>query len=63
MMYFFDKVRQQLRDVYGFKPNNETQLTFDHIPDGIYPMTIDGKYYPGITFIQQRFWLLDVKSR
>jgi len=39
-------IKRQFRDFYGFQPNaqsTEDDPWFDHIPDGEYPMTIDGE--------------------
>lgn len=50
MIEYVNEVKRQLRDVYKFKPNNhgsDIDPCFDHIPDGIYPMIIEGKQeYP-----------------
>lgn len=40
------KVKRQLRDKYGFTPSRvvgDDEPYFGKIPDGEYPMTIDGK--------------------
>jgi len=40
------KVKRALRDIYEFVPTGgtEEEPIFDHIPDGEYPMEIDGKH-------------------
>ncbi len=45
MTNYINEIRKQLRDVYNFKPNggNDNEPLFDNIPNGEYPMTIDGK--------------------
>jgi hypothetical protein len=40
------EIKKQFRDVYGFKPNSRStsqEPLFDDIPDGEYPVVIDGK--------------------
>lgn len=51
------EVKRQLRDVYGLTPDREEggEPCFHNVPDGIYPMTIEGRQeYPAI--IGQRFF-------
>jgi hypothetical protein len=45
MSDYFRAIKRQLRDVYGFAPTGGTEVdpTFERIPDGEYPMEIDGK--------------------
>jgi len=45
MIQYIAEIRKQMRDKYGFKPNGGTieEPLFDSIPDGEYPMEIDGK--------------------
>ena len=45
MIGYVQKVKQGLRDKYGFKPTGGTKQDpiFDNIPDGTYPMKINGK--------------------
>ena len=48
-MWFTDyikAIKRQFRDVYGFTPrpgSADDDPIFDNIPDGEYPMTIEGK--------------------
>lgn len=45
MLQYISKVKRQFRDKYGFIPTGGTEKEplFDNIPDGVYPMEIDGK--------------------
>lgn len=45
MTQYVSEIRRQLRDVYNFTPTGGTEHEplFDNIPDGEYPMTIEGK--------------------
>ena len=45
MLSYIGEIKHQLRDVYHFKPDRIVgqDLCFDHIPDGEYPMKIDGR--------------------
>lgn len=46
MTDYIREIKRQLRDVHGFKPSDrstEVELVFDDLPDGEYPMTIEGK--------------------
>lgn len=45
MTQYAQEVKRQFRDVYGFKPTGGTDIepSFDIIPDGEYPMLIEGK--------------------
>lgn len=45
MTEYVREVKKQLRDKYGFVPDRTVgdEPCFDHIPDGDYPMTINGK--------------------
>ena len=45
MILYVQEVKRQFRDVFGITPTggDETEPLFDHIPNGIYPMKIDGK--------------------
>ena len=45
MTAYIREIKKQFRDVYHFVPNNPgvDEPNFDHIPDGEYPMTIEGK--------------------
>ena len=45
MMEYIREVKRQLRDQYKFKPTGGTKedQTFDHIPDGVYPMLVRGR--------------------
>jgi len=45
MFDYINKVRRGFRDQHGFKPASGTkeEPIFDNIPDGVYPMDIDGK--------------------
>lgn len=46
MLDYIREIKRQLRDVYGFTPSTrstEHELVFDDVPDGDYPMTIEGK--------------------
>ncbi len=45
MLEYIRSVKRGMRDQHGFKPTYGTDEdpNFDNIPDGKYPMTIDGK--------------------
>lgn len=45
MTEYIREIKKQFRDKYGFKPNRTVggEPCFESIPDGEYPMTIDGK--------------------
>lgn len=45
MTAYISEIKRQFRDVYKFTPNGGTDddPTFDIIPDGFYPMEIEGK--------------------
>jgi len=45
MTEYIREIKRQFRDVHGFTPSRvvEGEPCFEHIPDGEYPMTIDGK--------------------
>lgn len=45
MTQYIQEVKRQLRDVYEFSPSSGTleDPNFDNIPDGTYPMDINGK--------------------
>jgi hypothetical protein len=49
MTDYIRAIKRQLRDRYGFKPSKvmgtppDEELCFDSVPDGTYPMAIDGK--------------------
>ena len=45
MTEYIREVKKQFRDRYGFKPDRIVgdELCFDSIPDGTYPMKINGK--------------------
>lgn len=45
MTDYIREIKRQFRDVYGFKPDRieGNDMCFDSIPDGEYPMTIEGK--------------------
>ena len=45
MTDYIREIKKQLRDKYGFKPSRIEggEPCFENIPDGDYPMTIDGK--------------------
>lgn len=45
MTAYISEIKRQFRDVYNFTPNGGTENdpTFDNIPNGIYPMEIEGK--------------------
>lgn len=46
MTDYIREIKRQWRDVYGFVPREGSlpeEPLFDNIPDGVYPMTIDGK--------------------
>lgn len=46
MLGYIAAIKRKLRDQYGFTPkpgSSESDPVFDHIPDGKYPMEIDGK--------------------
>lgn len=45
MFTYIIEVKKQLRDVYDFTPSRTSggEPCFEHIPDGDYPMKIDGK--------------------
>jgi hypothetical protein len=45
MTAYIREIKKQFRDVYKFVPTNPgaEEPNFDKIPDGEYPMTIEGK--------------------
>lgn len=45
MIEYIREIKRQFRDTYNFKPSRvvDGEPCFDGIPDGEYPMTIDGK--------------------
>jgi hypothetical protein len=45
MTQYIMAVKRGLRDQHGFTPSGGTEQdpTFGPVPDGVYPMTIDGK--------------------
>lgn len=45
MFSYIAKVKRGFRDIHGFIPSGGTdhEPNFDNIPDGEYPMEIDGK--------------------
>lgn len=45
MTAYIREVKRQLRDVYGFSPDRtvDGEPCFNLIPDGLYPMLIEGK--------------------
>lgn len=45
MIQYINEIRRQMRDVYHFVPTGGTnsEPLFNNIPDGEYPMEIDGK--------------------
>ena len=45
MIGYINEIKRQFRDTYNFVPNGGTQHEplFEFIPDGEYPMVIDGK--------------------
>lgn len=45
MTAYIREIKNQFRDVYNFTPSNpgEDEPNFDNIPEGIYPMMIEGK--------------------
>ncbi len=45
MTQYIREIKKQFRDKYGFKPSRivEGEPCFDNIPDGEYPMMIDGE--------------------
>ncbi len=45
MIEYTAAVKRGLRDVHGLTPTGGTdqEPTFDNVPDGVYPMEIDGK--------------------
>lgn len=45
MTQYISEIKKKLRDQYRFKPSRtvEGEPCFDNIPDGEYPMRIDGK--------------------
>lgn len=45
MTDYIQAVKRDFRDVYGFKPSGGTkeEPLFERIPDGDYPMEIEGK--------------------
>lgn len=45
MTDYIRAIKVKLRDDYGFKPSRDVggDLCFDNIPDGEYPMVIEGK--------------------
>jgi hypothetical protein len=45
MTDYIREIKRQFRDVYLFVPDREQhgEPCFDNIPDGLYPMTIEGK--------------------
>lgn len=45
MTNYLSEIKRQFRDVYKFQPSGgtENEPLFDSIPDGYYPMVIDGK--------------------
>ena len=45
MTEYINEIKRQFRDTYHFEPVGGTQgePLFDNIPDGTYPMTIEGK--------------------
>lgn len=45
MTDYIRAIKRQLRDRYGFVPDGGTadDPTFSDVPDGDYPMTIDGR--------------------
>ena len=47
MLSFIMQIKRQFRDKYNFIPTGGTdrEPMFDNIPDGTYPMDIEGKAY------------------
>lgn len=46
MTLYIAEIKRQFRDVYKFKPSSTgpgDEPIFDNVPDGDYPMTIDGR--------------------
>lgn len=45
MTTYIKEIKKQFRDTYKFKPTGgtESEPLFDNIPDGNYPMIIEGK--------------------
>lgn len=45
MTEYIREIKNQFRDKYGFKPSRTVggEPCFENIPDGEYPMVIDGK--------------------
>jgi hypothetical protein len=45
MTDYVREVKRQLRDVYGLTPSREEggEPCFENVPDGIYPMVVDGR--------------------
>ncbi len=45
MTHYISEIKRQFRDTYNFTPDGGThdEPTFTSIPDGDYPMTIDGR--------------------
>ena len=45
MTNYINEIKKQLRDTYHFVPKSEVggEPLFDNVPDGEYPMTIEGK--------------------
>ena len=45
MIEYIDAIRRGLRDVYGFPPlpGSTAEVPLLFVPDGVYPLTIDGK--------------------
>jgi hypothetical protein len=61
MTDFVRDVKRQLRDVYGLTPSRvaDGEPCFEHVPNGLYLMTIEGKAWH-VAVIDDRFHFLEV---
>ncbi len=63
MTSFVREVKRQLRDVYGIAPSRivDDEPCFDSLPDGLYPMEIEGKIEQ-VVVISNHFHFLEKKT-
>lgn len=57
------EAKLQLRDVYGLTPSryDHNEPCFDNVPDGLYPMEVEGKTL-WVAIISGKFHFLDKKE-
>ena len=63
MTQFVKEVKKQLRDVYGHVPSRTVgdEPCFDHLPDAMYLMDIEGKLNY-VAVINDKFYFLQKKE-